>query len=868
MTWDQPHWSGRQPEGAGPRQKLRPNGFARLARFSAARAVLVVAFFLILAAVAGIYAASVLRVDPDQRPRVTLDAATEQRQAELERQFPGIENTFLAVVESRDPETARAQAVALASSLSARADLFLSAFVPGTGEFYETYALMFRSLEDVRARVDGLLQMEPLHYAMASAPDVLGFASLVNEIGKAVEQGRSPPGLEAMLLAASAAIEGEVRGSPRPIRWEALAGLDGEVQSQRWYVLATPKPGMEREAAAMARQASDGMQDTGWVWPRRALASAPSTLRDFVVPASLSVFLTLIITAALLGSLRQTVALTLGGIVTLATAAATAAALGKALDGATWSFALAVLAPVHVAGAAVCIGFARGRVLGLAPVQAVMLACHRRGGYITASILVFAALWLAWLPRRLPSLSEFAIIALIGCAMAWLVAMTFIPAVLALLAPRHAPEEPNWLDEAMEEGVSPHARNAMDALAMVVLAAAIFCAAFLPGVRFGERQWTSWPLPLLETPDARGAVHILVPEAQVADLVARLSSLPEVGAIRTPAQFLPPEAQAKVAELRRLASLTPLEPAFRDQPEEALLGQSFADLQQQLAAIAESPAASPALKDAALRLRRAAELYAGAEPVTAQRAAALDRALFGGLAQLSATAQRLAAIEAPGVKDLDPRLLARFVSPQGLWRVEVMPRGGTGELSFAAALRRTVPEATGEPLVSLARNEIIHHETVVALGTALAAVALILLIALRNAAAWAFTLVPAAAFITLTAAVTASLGISLNAAMLAGLSAAAAVVVASAMIMAIQATGGREAGPLAPALRAALLPPLALAGAVGPLALSSRPAVAELGTGLAMLLAAAALLGILLVPAMARWVKGLMRRAPKRQRRS
>ena len=32
---------------------------------------------------------------------------------------------------------------------------------------------------------------------------------------------------------------------------------------------------------------------------------------------------------------------------------------------------------------------------------------------------------------------------------------------------------------------------------------------------------------------------ILVPEAQVADRVARLSSLPEVGASRTPAQVLP-----------------------------------------------------------------------------------------------------------------------------------------------------------------------------------------------------------------------------------------------------------------------------------------------------------------------------------------
>ena len=59
--------------------------------------------------------------------------------------------------------------------------------------------------------------------------------------------------------------------------------------------------------------------------------------------------------------------------------------------------------------------------------------------------------------------------------------------------------------------------------------------------------------------------------------------------------------------------------------------------------------------------------------------------------------ERLARIEAPGIDSLDPRLLRRFVSEQGVWRIEVMPRSGTGQLSFAAAVRRAVPEAAGEP---------------------------------------------------------------------------------------------------------------------------------------------------------------------------
>lgn len=863
MTWEQPHWSGRPHPSAPPRQKLRPNFYARLARFSSAHALAVVLLYAVIAFLCSVFAATFLQIDPDQRPRITLDETTVQLKAELDRQFPGIEQTFLGVVESGDPETAREQALALSASLAARPDLFLSAFVPGTGEFYSANAMLFRDLAEVRARVDGLVQLEPLHYAMASAPDVLGFASLVNEIGKAVAQGRSPPGLEAMLLAAAAAIEGEVRGNSRPVNWVALAGLQDEVQSQRWYVLATPVPGMERQAAAAARAASDGMQGTSWLWPRRALASSPSPAQDFVVPACLSVFLALLVTTTVLASIRQMLALMLGAVVTLSAAGAAAAAMGQPLDGATWSFALAVLAPVFVAGSALCISFAGCRANGLSAMQSAMLACHRQGGFVTAGIVLFGVMWVSWLLRQLPSLAEFATIALIGCAVAWLVSMTLLPAALSLFAARQTAEQPNWMDEALGGTASPHARNALDALAMLVLAAAIFCAAFLPAVRFGERQLPSSPPPLLETPDARGAIHILVPEQGVAEVVSQLAGLPEVGAIRTAAQFLPPEAPAKSAELSRLSTLTPLAPAFRSAPGEEQLRESFADLEEQLTAIAVGSATSPALKDAALRLRRAVTLFVAAEPPTAARVAELDRALFGGLGQLSATAERLAQLVVPGVKDLDPRLLRRFVSEEGTWRIEVMPRNGTGELSFAAALRRTLPAAAGEPLVSLARNEIIHHETVLALGMALVAGALLVLASLRNVSAWVLSLVPAAAFVTLTAAVTVTLDISLNAAMLAGSSAAVAVLIASSMKVASQFAGDTSTpSAFAPSLRAALLPPLALAAAVAPLGLSSRPSVSEVGIGLSMLLLLAALLSVLLVPALARWLETLTRREP------
>ena len=81
------------------------------------------------------------------------------------------------------------------------------------------------------------------------------------------------------------------------------------------------------------------------------------------------------------------------------------------------------------------------------------------------------------------------------------------------------------------------------------------------------------------------------------------------------------------------------------------------------------------------------------------------------------------------------------------------------------------------------------------------------------------------------------------------------------MTMAEPRTGGVAggAGSDPSAIRAALLPPLALAGAVVPLAISSRPAVAELGALMSLLFLMAAVLCIVLVPALSRWLRALKR---------
>lgn len=861
--WEQPHWSGRPQQRDNGRPRLRPNLFAKLARVCARHRITVIAGFLIAALMAYGYAAATLSIDADALPEVTLDEKTANSEAELEKQFPNLDQTIFAIVIGADSNAARAQAERLAAALEGRPDLFASAFVPGTGGFYEKFGFLFLDKDEIAARVAMAHQSQPLYQAMGAAPDLQGLAALVTEIGRAVEQGRSPPGLESLLRAVSGVMEAELAGVSQPLDWPALAGLAADPSSQRWFVIATPMPGLERTAAKFAREVSADLTDVTWLWPRRALGREANPVRDFVVPAGLAALIALTLLVAGLGSVRHAVPVVLAALVTTALASAVAALLAPQLDGATWSFAAAVLAPALMLSIMLVLAHVQARLRGASVEQAIMLASQRRGGLQAIFAMIFMAYWLSWLLRRIPSLGEFASIALLGTLIAFIASVTLVPAALAAFDSDDVPVEKHWLDVAVSAAETTHGRNALQVAGMLVFAAGVFCAVFLPGIRLGERLAPIEPPPLLDTPDSRGAVHILSAPGEAArSVVDGLSRIPEVGAIRWIEQFLPLDADIKITTLRQLEGLLPGLPSPRPPVEQPDISVLFADLEIGLRQIADSAAADGELREAAHRLRRAVSLFGNPELPSQGRVLALEDALFSGLAGLSQTAEQLAKLQVPRLEDLDPALRRRFVTDEGLWRIEVMPKAGVGTLSFAAAIRKVAPDAAGEPVLSLSRNEIMHREAGLAFAGAVTASVVLAFAALRQPLPWLLILPAAAFFFTLASGMAAVMGLALNSAMLAAVSTLAALSVSSAVVIAgwARITSAPSHGAQDSTIRAAILPVLVLAGTVMPLAISTNQPVAELGLMMTAFLIMVAALNAVIVPAMATWLRQVLDR--------
>jgi hypothetical protein len=852
--WEQPHWSGRPQVAPDTRPRLKPNGFARLARWSAHHAGLVIVMAMFLASLAAGLALFSIRLYPQAAPLISLDSQTAAAQARLDQQFPGIDATFYAMVEHKNPAYARSSAEALAAELRRHGKLFQTAFVPGTGEFYDRYGLYYLPTAEVDRRVTQALQTQPLFHALASAPTMEGLAALARSIANAVAQGTPPVALEDVLRPMADAVEAEIAGKPRPVDWVDIAGLKAHPVSPRWYIIAKPVAGQETAAAAAAQVIGSRIEGLNWAFPPHTFdGQPPRLLRDVAIPALLSAFMVVMLLAAGLGSFRQVAAVITAGGVALSVSAGIAAAAHADFDAVTWSLAAAVLAPSFLFATTIAIAFGTARANGKSVFTAIMLAAQRGGPLLVAFAGMALALWLAWLPRQIDSLGLLAIGVAAGIALAALLALTLVPAILAAGHPPGEEGHIHWLDEAVSLPVSLNLRNLRAVLALVLMAAAVFCAIFVPNVKFGDAQLSNLGRAALDTPNAIGAVHLVVPQEEALPAIERLGNLPEVGAVRWLNQFLPVDVAAKQNALRSLAGLVPPPAAA---PGSAATADQLAALDEDLKIIANSAGDTGGLRDAAHRLRRALQLFAGGAMPEPARIAALEDALFGGLGRLSAEADRLAALTAPGADELEPGLLRHYLSPDGELRIEVLPKASMTSLSFAAAMRRQFPGVSGVPVVALARNEIMHHEAIYAYGPGLLVAFVLAALFARAPARIAVALVPTPMMLSLAAAALVSGGELVDAAALAAFATAIAMSLAASLTL---ATAGRRAGgegdaALDGSFRAALLPLAVALSMVVPMMVSGSPAIASFAYVSSLLLALAIVTTALVGPQIAAWL--------------
>jgi hypothetical protein len=710
------------PPQPPPRQRLQPNVFAALAQYSIRNAgLMIVLWFSVAVAVVAI---GMLYGPPKTIHNLTFNSASSAKNnmAILDASFPNLNSLIQVTLTNPNATKLKLSRTEFIETLQQQPDIFETVFAPGAGEFYDTNAMLYHDVDDVKARVAYALSLRPLFAAIAEAPNTQSLATLVNEVSASIELGRDPQGLDALFAEAAISIKNLIEGVERPVDWTVVAGLNVDPQAISSLVLALPKKSKNTEAlAAIAKLTSAGSQSSGTTSlvqtsPQNPDAQAPVPFFDHAKAAvPIAIIFLMFILFLFLGDFAFSMLIVVPCLVIVAIIYGGCSAFLTYAPSAIWPFILtAALSSITLSMRFV---FAAVEALNLARSKqsAAMLAAQKQGSGLLFLGLTMAVPWSAWCASLQKSIVILSLITVLSLLAALLASLTLVPALL-----RAFPQRPRW---QAAQWLEPLFNGVFDTKAWRALRK-ILAWLFLVLAITGFWQGYLYQAPVEQKPASMATVNILAATAADAEtIVKQLNAIPQAQAVRWLGAFLPqqvPEKQVALQELHnQFPNLTPLQ-----SQDPLTLRDQISTLLESLQAIANSPATRAPLAAAAHDLRRSLELLAATS--SNAEIIAFENRIFGSFNVLPRRAEALSNIAKPDLSTLDPQLTSLFKSESGIYRLEVTPANGQTAESLARMLNARNFNVAHPALEIAAKNSALSHNSLlITLATALLGVLMI-----------------------------------------------------------------------------------------------------------------------------------------------
>jgi hopanoid biosynthesis associated RND transporter like protein HpnN len=345
---------------------------------------------------------------------------------------------------------------------------------------------------------------------------------------------------------------------------------------------------------------------------------------------------------------------------------------------------------------------------------------------------------LAFMPTDYRGVAELGVIAGAGMLIAFLLNITFLPALLTLFRPLAEPQSVGYKWATPADAFLVRERKkiltflALLALAGLGLASQIRFDFDPLNLKDPKSESVATLFDIMKDPDATiYTIDILspsLPEAQ--KLAAQIGALPEVDHTITLASFVPEDQDAKLALIEDAKfilepSLLPAEIKTQPTPKEI-----YATLTK----------TSNALKSMGEERIEAKALARVLDAVIARNddalLARLDGSMIGGIKRYLDQIRTLLSGTPAAIGDIDEALRRDWITPDGRAKIEVYPKGdarNTETLSaFVKAVRKIAPQATGTPVSIQESGKTVMGAFVEAGLFALLAIALLLLFTLKN----------------------------------------------------------------------------------------------------------------------------------------
>jgi hypothetical protein len=776
-------------------------------------------------------------------------------QAKYDAAFPQFDGAIVVVVDGATPELTERGAAMLAAQLSTRTDLFQSVTRADGGPFFARNGLLFRPLAQVEATARQLIAAQPFLGPLAADPSLRGVMDSLSLALSGVSAGQTTlAALEPAISAFAGALENVAAGKPAYFSWRSLiAGSPPSRRETRQIILVRAAlnngaltPGATAASAIRAAAARLSLAPTNGVRVRLTGAvmladEEYSTLAEhatlMAVLTGAAVLLMLWIAVRSASVIAAIVTTTFSGLILTA-------ALGLLLVGRFNLISLAFV-PVFVGlGIDFAIQFSiryQGETVSH-PKRAEALAATgaKAGGSLALAAASIASGFFAFIPTAYLGASELGLIAGCGILIAFLLSLTFLPALL-MMAPR--------MRQGRAGGAAILAYVEARLCGRDRIVVALGCGfvaialALLPFLQFDfnplhmrnpKTESVATLVDLMsDVSRSPNAVDVLAPSLKAAnDLAERLAQLPEVAGTVTLSSFVPKDQPRKLAVIGDAVSLLDLtvDPInIRAPPTDQEIVNSLSHTAAALDAIAPA-AAEPPRSDAR---RLAVVLKKLAAPNARALRIAADTTLLTPFGTL--LAQLRAAVHPEGISlaTLPPEIVRDWTTKNGEARIEVLPKGNendNGTLKrFAAAVRSVAPDASGPPITTEEAARTIVGAFVQAGISSFLAITVLLALVLRRARDVLLTLAPIVMIVVLTLGFCVAIGQPLNFTNIIALPLLFGIGVAFDIYFVVAWRNGERRLLSASVARAVACSALTTVAAFGGLCFSSHPGTASMG---------------------------------------
>ena len=727
--------------------------------------------FIAATAAAGWYAATHLKVNTDTSAMLDPNLDFQVRARELREAFPEIKNDIAVIVRAPTLDEADAFVADLRQRALAKPEIFDAVFAPSAEPFFLKNGLLYLKTDDLERRLTQMSKASGLFETLIKAPTAGQlFTTLAenDELAERSELGRDTLGKIYGELAD--VIEASARGETRPFSWMgALATEEAPAGGHVRMIYVTPKLDFTRLQPAKPallelrgeiadiEKSFDGRAETfitGDPALRADELAAVSTgieisfLISFLSVAALlmicfrSIFLSVVASLALVISITVTAAFAAAtiGELNLVSVAFTVLLVGLGID-----YAIHLL--LH---------FQERRSGGQETPQALKGAVHDVGVGLLLATLTTMLGFFAFIPTAFQGIAQLGVIAGVGVLISLFVTLTFIPAALGAMGG----EGRTFRKQAARRGLL---EKLSAPLAILTVAAGVAALFLLPQARFDADPMS------LRDPKSPSVVGFNL-------LFANKDTIPYRLTLVTASEDDAVAAEKKARAIDLVGGVRALPDFIPDNQEDKLDLIDFASgpLAFALDAV-EDKSAAPSAADGALKLKARLESaypegtparrLAGALAVIEGNEAALAKSQVNIFAYWPALVDRLREqfdVDYVDIETLPDNLRRRYLSADGKWRVDILPKEDVRDPAklkqFVRAVEAEFPTISGGAIQAQKAGDVISRSMLEAAGIAFAVIALFLLTLLRRLDEVLLMIFPLA----LAAVLTAATGVLLN----------------------------------------------------------------------------------------------------------